>query len=137
MTTIRTMIASRLLLTAALFVLAFGCGVDRTAPGPEASDTALLTAEERAERRDALARRWQDLRDRVQELRQQTDADGIQNEWDEAVAEMDREAADLRRELDEFGDDSRQAWTDFEARVQRSLDELGQEIDEAVAKIKS
>jgi hypothetical protein len=116
-------------------VLAFGCG---TAPdsgaeyGDQAQDAGTLTPQERAERRQELSRKWQEVRDRLNELSAKVNADGVQNEWDEAVAKIDREAADLSRQLDEFGDDSRQAWDDFEARVQRSLDAMGREIDEAV-----
>lgn len=136
MTTMKTTITLRLFVAAALFALAFGCN---QAPDTgaeyrdEANDTALLTPQERADRREALSRKWQEARDRLQELREKTNADGIQNEWDEAAAKVDREAADLRRQLDEFEEDSREAWNDFEARVERSLEAMGQEIDEALA----
>lgn len=136
MTTLKTIKSFRLFVVGgAVIVVGLGCS-----PAPdtgaeyrdEANETAtVLTAEERAERRDALSRQWQDARARLEELRQKANADGIQNEWDETVAEIDREASELGRELDEFQDDSRQAWNNFEARVESSIDALGREIDEA------
>lgn len=140
MTINMTMIATRLFATAALFVLALGCNTDRTTTeteagyGDSAMETAVLTPQERTDRREALSRRMQESRDRLQELRQKADADNVQNEWDEAVAKIDRESADLGREMDEFGDDSRDAWQEFEARVQRGFDSMDREIDEAMAK---
>lgn len=136
MTAMKTLITFRLFVAAALFVLAVGCN---SAPDTgaeyrdEANDTALLTPQERADRREALSRKWQEARDRLQELRAKTNADGIQNEWDETAAKIDREAADLARQLDEFGEDSREAWNDFEAKVERSLEAMGREIDEVLA----
>jgi exonuclease VII large subunit len=136
MTTVKTTRTFRLFVVAALFVVAFGCNPapDTGAEYPDETDetATLLTPQERAERREALSRQWQDARDRLEELRQKANSDGLQNEWDEAVAKIDREASDLRRELDEFEEDSRQAWNSFEARVERSIDSIGREIDEAV-----
>jgi hypothetical protein len=135
------MVPRRLLVTLGAFVLAFGCSADRTptdaGAGADARGTAVLTPQERTDRREALDAKMQDLQTRLEELRQKTDADNIQNEWDDAVAKIDGEADDLGRQLDEFGDDSRAAWETFEARVQRALDSISQEIDEAAAKIKS
>jgi exonuclease VII large subunit len=90
-----------------------------------------LTPQERAERREALSRQWQDAQDRLEELRQKANTDGLENEWDETVAEIDRQAAELGRQLEQFGDESREAWNDFEARVEQSLASIGREIDEA------
>ena len=135
MTTIKTTMTLRLFVVAALFVLAVGCS-----PAPdtgaeyrdETNETAtLLTPEERAERREALSRQWQDARDRLEELRQKANSDGLENEWDETVAEIDREATELGRQLEQFGDDSREAWNDFEVRVEQSLASIDREIDEA------
>ncbi len=135
MTTVKTTKVSHLVVVAALFVIALACSPTRDT-GAEVGDAtdetaAVLTPEERTERRDALSREWQTARDRLDEVRQKATADGLQDEWDETVANIDSEAAELRRELDGFQDDSRQAWNDFEARVERSLDSIGQEIDEA------
>lgn len=135
MTTMKTTMTFRLFVVAALFVLAVGCS-----PAPdtgaeyrdEANETAtLLTPQERAERREALSRQWQDAQDRLEELRQKANSDGLENEWDETVAEIDRQAAELGRQLEQFGDESREAWNDFEARVEQSLASIGREIDEA------
>ena len=136
MTTVTTRIF-HLFAVAALFIVALGCSPapDTGAEvGDETNETgALLTPQELAQRREALSRRWQDARDRLDELRQKATDDGLQDEWDETVARIDSEAAELRRELDGFQEDSRQAWNDFEARVGRGLDSIGQEIDAAIA----
>lgn len=135
MTTAKTTMTFHLFAAAAVLVVALGCNPapDTGAEyGDEPNETAtLLTPQERAERREALSRQWQNARDRLEELRQKANDDGLQNEWDDAVAKIDREAADLGRELDEFQEDSRQAWNNFEARVESSLDSIGQEIDAA------
>lgn len=136
MNAIRRTALSRLLVAAALFAVVLGCN---TAPDPgaeyrdEATDAEVLTAQERADRREALTTRWQTAQDRLQELREKASADNVQNEVDETVAEIDQEAADLGRQLDEFGEDSRVAWNEFEARVENTLDEISREIDEAAA----
>jgi hypothetical protein len=136
MSTVKTITSFRFFAVAALFVIALGCSPapDRGAEVvDETNDTAaVLTPEERAERREALSREWQSARDRLEEVRQKATADNIQDEWDDTVAKIDTEAADVRRELDEFQEDSRQAWNDFEARVDRSLESIGQQIDAAV-----
>ena len=136
MPTKKTLIPFHLFVGAVLLGVALGCS-----PPPdtgaeyrdEATDAEVLTAQERADRREALTTRWQTAQDRLQDLRQKASADNVQNELDETVAEIDQEAADLGRQLDEFGEDSRVAWNEFEARVENTLDEISREIDEAAA----
>ena len=119
-------------------ILALGC---ETTPdtgaeyGGQTQDTAILTPQERTERREDLSREWRELRAKIDELRARTDVDGIENEWDETVAKIDREAEDLSRQLQEFTDDGREAWNAFEARVQSALETIEREIDETVEKM--